>query len=642
VIQRLVFLASASASSCARSGSRRRIAAVLSCLAVGPLTAAAQGLDPLVKVSVPPGRDFTQGERFQINVSIVPPADAPGAVTVLVDGLGTQDGFVQRMFQTAFDCPYGGCPSGTVPVPCPAGRACFDAFEQFGVRMPVGRHAFPITIVDARGRETRTSAAIDIRPAVDRDADGMPDPWEEQFGLFFNPSIGGPGDDPDGDGVTNLEEFRRGTNPRARYTRYFAEWSSGDRAPGLEQCFVDATLDREHSGALWYTLIGDGGRRLEGQWGAFDNAITNCPLDRMQHPADRVVAAVMESDQPIVVERVAVTRDPFEIPFGTIGVAAPAARWLFADGGADGELDAFYLAFNPGPDPVEATFTYRTPGGAVARRQTRMLPPGVRTTTWVNVDDAPLGRTEAWLDIAATAPILVERAWRFDPPGRTVTQQSASPGTDDASTRWFFPDVDGTARFDTAIVLANPADREAVLDVNLLFDDAEARPAGQVRVPPGGRISLPAKAILPDARASVEIVSANGVRVAGERTLRGRDDRGAWRVAAVGVRAPGPLWTLPSTVGAGEVVVTNVSEFPAHVEVHTYGVGTYGEDVVKIVDIPARRRVVLPGGSLDTLRVTSLPTDRGTADVVVEGERYTDVGGVARARSSAIAGMRRP
>ena len=88
--------------------------------------------------------------------------------------------------------------------------------------------------------------------------------------------------------------------------------------------------------------------------------------------------------------------------------------------------------------------------------------------------------------------------------------------------------------------------------------------------------------------------------------------------------------------------MANVSAFPAHVEVHSYGVGTYGEDVVKIVDIPARRRVVLPGGSLDTLRVTSLPTDRGTADVVVEGERYTDVGGVARARSSAIAGMRRP
>ena len=344
----------------------------------------------------------------------------------------------------------------------------------------------------------------------------------------------------------------------------------------------------------------------------------------------------------MVIERIAVAYDPFETRFGTIGVVTPSSRWMFADGGTDGELDTFYLAFNPGPDPVEATFTYRTPGGVIARRRTRVLPPGARTTTWVNVDDAPLGRTEAWVDIAATAPILVERAWRFDPPGRTVTQQSAAPGTDDASTRWFFPDVDGAARFDTTIVLANPADREAVLDVNLLFDDAEARAAGQVRVPAGGRIDLLAKAILPGSRASVEIVSANGVRVVGERTLAGRDERGPWRVAAIGLRAPGPLWTLPSTFGAGELVVTNVSAFPARVELHFYASYSYADDVVKVVDIPARRRVVLPAGSLDTVRVTSQPTEGGTADIVVEAERYTDVGGVVRARLSGVAGLRVP
>ena len=171
----------------ARVWSCRRLAALVLCLAGGPLTAAAQGLDPVVKVSVLPGSDFTQGERMQINLSIVPPADAPGAVTVLVDGLGTQDGFVRRMDTTPYDCPYGGCPSPFVPVPCAAGRACFYLLQQLGVRMPIGRHAFPITVVDSRGRRTRTSAAVDIRPAVDRDADGMPDPWEAQFSLSVRP-----------------------------------------------------------------------------------------------------------------------------------------------------------------------------------------------------------------------------------------------------------------------------------------------------------------------------------------------------------------------------------------------------------------------------------------------------------------------
>jgi hypothetical protein len=34
---------------------------------------------------------------------------------------------------------------------------------------------------------------------------------------------------------------------------------------------------------------------------------------------------------------------------------------------------------------------------------------------------------------------------RTTSPGRTVTHAYASPGTDDASSRWLFPEVDGDA-----------------------------------------------------------------------------------------------------------------------------------------------------------------------------------------------------
>ncbi len=46
---------------------------------------------------------------------------------------------------------------------------------------------------------------------VDSDFDGMPDTWEIANGL--NPSVNDAGDNLDGDSLTNLEEYNRGTNP---------------------------------------------------------------------------------------------------------------------------------------------------------------------------------------------------------------------------------------------------------------------------------------------------------------------------------------------------------------------------------------------------------------------------------------------
>ena len=76
--------------------------------------------------------------------------------------------------------------------------------------MQAGKGALLKRVEDAGGWPDLQSA----EPPEDRDADGMPDPWERAHGL--DPAVQDHNGDRDRDGYTNLEEFLNGTNPLAR------------------------------------------------------------------------------------------------------------------------------------------------------------------------------------------------------------------------------------------------------------------------------------------------------------------------------------------------------------------------------------------------------------------------------------------
>jgi len=78
----------------------------------------------------------------------------------------------------------------------------------------IGKYVFSITVTDTLGnQETTAQKTFWITDDQDdTDDDGMPDDWEERYGL--NPyDSNDASQDEDNDGITNLEEYQQGTNP---------------------------------------------------------------------------------------------------------------------------------------------------------------------------------------------------------------------------------------------------------------------------------------------------------------------------------------------------------------------------------------------------------------------------------------------
>jgi len=244
----------------------------------------------------------------------------------------------------------------------------------------------------------------------DRDHDGLNDHWESVFGLSTGVDDGttgpnGAAGDPDGDGVSNADEFARGSHPDGRQSLFLAEGAASAffttryalANPGAVQANVSLRLDLDNGDHVLRTVWVPGGSRVTLDSRALDLGAAS-------------FSAAIESSQPIVADRL-MTWGNGDVPYGShaeTASAAPSTTWILAEGSTVFDFQLFYLLQNPQTTATTATIRFLLPSGAPIVR-TYDLPARSRTSILVNTVPG-LESTDVSAEIAATQPIAVERA----------------------------------------------------------------------------------------------------------------------------------------------------------------------------------------------------------------------------------------
>jgi hypothetical protein len=135
---------------------------------------------------------------------------APWVISTTLTNLNDQFSFVLRVPCETPE-PAGPATPGTLVLTSPATayRRVRVTLDGQPLAITSGAAQFSPALAD-RGRSERIDLVLGA-DLLDSDGDGLADAWEQQHFGTLNAQ---PGDDPDGDGMTNLQEYRSGTDPK--------------------------------------------------------------------------------------------------------------------------------------------------------------------------------------------------------------------------------------------------------------------------------------------------------------------------------------------------------------------------------------------------------------------------------------------
>jgi hypothetical protein len=234
-------------------------------------------------------------------------------------------------------------------------------------------------------------------------------------------------------------------------------------------------------------------------------------------PYDEVSMRVT-SDTDIVAERAMYFNYGGLYPGGdaSIGAASPADHWFLAEGYTGPNFHTWLLLANPSDNEAQVKVAYLREQADPLEQYYNLAP---RSRTSIHVNEVPdLGQTGVSMQVDSTngVGIVAERAMYFDYNG--LKGGSEGLGINSTGTQWFLAEGYTGAGFDTWLLLANPSDTDAKVDVDYLLEGRD-KITRQATVPAHSRYTIDVNGQVPAGNVSMQVTSTNGVGIAAERAM---------------------------------------------------------------------------------------------------------------------------